>query len=157
MALVLHTSGTTSRPKIVPLRHRNVCASAGHIGETLQLAANDRCLNVMPLFHIHGLMSAVLGSLSAGASVVCSPGFDAFRFFEWFGEVQPTWYTAVPTMHQLILGRAGRHADVIAANPLRFLRSSSASLASWSSDTAAPTRTRSRTRSAWRPGPWTQA
>ncbi len=128
VALVLHTSGTTSRPKIVPLAQRNVTASAGNISASLALTPVDRCLNVMPLFHIHGLMSAVLGSLNAGASVHCSPGFDAFKFFDWFGEVNPTWYTAVPTMHQLILGRAGRQADVIAANPLRFLRSSSASL-----------------------------
>jgi acyl-CoA synthetase (AMP-forming)/AMP-acid ligase II len=128
IGLVLHTSGTTSRPKIVPLSQRNLTTSAGNIMRSLALTPADRCLNVMPLFHIHGLMSAVLGSLSAGATVACSPGFDAFRFFEWFGEVEPTWYTAVPTMHQLILGRAGRNADVIAANPLRFLRSSSAAL-----------------------------
>ena len=128
IALVLHTSGTTSRPKMVPLSQRNVTTSAGNIMRSLELTPADRCLNVMPLFHIHGLMSAVLGSLAAGATVACAPGFDAFRFFEWFGEVRPTWYTAVPTMHQLILQRAGRHGEVIAANPLRFLRSSSASL-----------------------------
>lgn len=128
VALVLHTSGTTSRPKIVPLSQRNLAASATNIRQHLALTPEDRCLNVMPLFHIHGLMAAVLASLAAGASVACSSGFDAFRFFEWIEETTPSWYTAVPTMHQLILARARGKEQVIADHPLRFMRSSSASL-----------------------------
>ncbi|MEM9341694.1 MAG: acyl--CoA ligase [Pseudomonadota bacterium] len=128
VALILHTSGTTSRPKIVPLTQANVAASAGNIAMSLSLTGEDRCLNVMPLFHIHGLLAAVSASLSVGASVWCSPGFDALRFFGWMRDVAPTWYTAVPTMHQALLSRAGRNADAIAEAPLRFLRSSSASL-----------------------------
>lgn len=85
-------------------------------------------MNVMPLFHIHGLIAAVAASLSAGASIWCAPGFDALKFFGWMKEAQPTWYTAVPTMHQAILTRAGRNADTISETKLRFLRSSSASL-----------------------------
>ena len=83
----------------------------------------------MPLFHIHGLVAAVLASLAAGGSVACTPGFDAFRFFGWIEELEPSWYTAVPTMHQLILSRAGRHREAIERRPLRFARSSSAALA----------------------------
>ena len=128
VALVLHTSGTTSRPKIVPLTHRNVCASAEHICETLSLTAGDRCLNVMPLFHIHGLVAAILSSLRAGASVFCTPGFNGLRFFSWMKEAEPTWYTAVPTMHQMILSLAGRNQDIIGSKRLRFIRSSSAPL-----------------------------
>jgi acyl-CoA synthetase (AMP-forming)/AMP-acid ligase II len=128
IALVLHTSGTTSRPKIVPLTQTNVAASARHIARTLALTPKDRCLNIMPLFHIHGLIAAVLSSIGAGASVTCSPGFNALRFFNWMSEAQPTWYTAVPTMHQAILTRAGRNIDTIDSNPLRFIRSSSSSL-----------------------------
>ena len=128
IALILHTSGTTSRPKIVPLLHANVAASAAHIRASLALSAADRCLNVMPLFHIHGLIAALSASISAGASIWCAPGFDALKFFGWMKEARPTWYTAVPTMHQAILSRAARNADAIAATPLRFLRSSSASL-----------------------------
>ncbi|MGJ8572029.1 MAG: acyl--CoA ligase [Hoeflea sp.] len=128
IALILHTSGTTSRPKIVPLLQSNVTASAEHIKETLQLTPDDRCMNVMPLFHIHGLIAAVTASLSAGASIWCAPGFDALRFFGWMKEARPTWYTAVPTMHQALLTRASRNEDVIKDVPLRFLRSSSASL-----------------------------
>lgn len=128
IALVLHTSGTTSRPKIVPLRHANITATAHHIGQTLTLTPEDVCLNIMPLFHIHGLMAAVLSSIAAGASVFCTPGFNAFKFFSWFAEARPTWYTAVPTMHQAILGLAARNADIIKAGRLRLIRSSSSSL-----------------------------
>ncbi len=128
LALVLHTSGTTSRPKIVPLTHRNISASASNIRETLALEAEDRCLNVMPLFHIHGLVAAILSTLCAGASVYCAPGFNALKFFSWLAEAKPTWYTAVPTMHQAILTRVGRNQGTIDATRLRFIRSSSASL-----------------------------
>jgi len=128
IALILHTSGTTSRPKIVPLTQGNVSASAAHIATSLSLTDADRCLNVMPLFHIHGLVAAVSASLSVGASIWCAPGFDALKFFGWMRDATPTWYTAVPTMHQALLSRASRNADTIAEVPLRFLRSSSASL-----------------------------
>jgi len=128
IALVLHTSGTTARPKIVPLTQANVTASAHHIGATLMLTPDDACLNVMPLFHIHGLIAAVLSSIGAGGSVVCTPGFDALKFFRWLDEERPSWYTAVPTMHQTILTRASRNEAIIARARLRFIRSSSASL-----------------------------
>jgi len=81
VALILHTSGTTSRPKIVPLLQSNVAASALNILESLDLSPCDRCLNVMPLFHIHGLVAAVSASLAAGGSIWCAPGFDALKFF----------------------------------------------------------------------------
>jgi acyl-CoA synthetase (AMP-forming)/AMP-acid ligase II len=128
VALVLHTSGTTARPKIVPLRQCNITASAYHIGESLALTPDDVCLNIMPLFHIHGLIAAVLASLAAGGAVVCTPGFNAFKFLPWLQAVRPSWYTAVPTMHQAILGIATRHGGPIERGRLRFIRSSSASL-----------------------------
>jgi len=128
VALVLHTSGTTARPKIVPLNHTNVSASAQNIARTLRLTPDDACLNIMPLFHIHGLIAATLSSLGAGASVHCTPGFNAFKFFGWFNAIRPSWYTAVPTMHQAILGMAARQAGGVDKGRLRFIRSSSASL-----------------------------
>lgn len=82
----------------------------------------------MTLFHIHGLMAAVLASFSAGAGVICTPGFYAPRFFEWLEAFTPTWYTAVPSMHQAILARASDHKDIVKRVQLRFVRSSSASL-----------------------------
>lgn len=127
VALLLHTSGTTSRPKLVVLTQRNLCTSAGNIARFLQLSDADRCLNVMPLFHIHGLVGALLCSLSAGGSVFCTPGFSS-DFFSHLRESSATWYTAVPTMHQSVLAQAPAHADVIARLRLRFIRSSSAAL-----------------------------
>ena len=128
IALILHTSGTTSRPKMVPLTQINLAASAKNISQTLHLSSEDRCMNVMPLFHIHGLMAPVLANISAGASVYCTPGFDALRFFSWLDAAQPTWYSAVPTMHQAILARSIRNEDSVRQAQLRFIRSSSASL-----------------------------
>ena len=128
VALILHTSGTTSRPKIVPLTQANIWTSARNVATTLELSANDRALNLMPLFHIHGLIAGLSAPLSRGGSVFCTPGFNALKFFAELEEAKPTWYTAVPTMHQAILTRAGRHKDIIACCPLRFVRSSSSSL-----------------------------
>jgi acyl-CoA synthetase (AMP-forming)/AMP-acid ligase II len=128
IALLLHTSGTTSRPKLVPLSQRNIMASARQIGASLALTAADRCLNIMPLFHIHGLIGVVLSSLAAGGSVFCTPGFNALKFFAWLEEAMPTWYSAVPTMHQAILARAERNREIIERRRLRLIRSSSASL-----------------------------
>lgn len=128
IALILHTSGTTARPKIVPLSHRNVCASARNIAATLELVPEDRCLNIMPLFHIHGLIGATLSTLWAGAELAVTPGFQALRFFQWIEELQPTWYTAVPTMHQAILSRAARNREIVEKAGLRLVRSSSAAL-----------------------------
>ena len=128
VALILHTSGTTSRPKIVPLTQANVFSSARNIHASLALTPDDRCLNVMPLFHIHGLIAAVSATFAAGAQISCAPGFNALAFFQQLKSVDPTWYTAVPTMHQGILARAPRNRDIIDGVRLRFLRSSSASL-----------------------------
>jgi acyl-CoA synthetase (AMP-forming)/AMP-acid ligase II len=85
-------------------------------------------MNIMPLFHIHGLIAAVLSSLAAGGSVSCTPGFNAFKFFAHYDEIRPSWYTAVPTMHQALLPLAARNAEIIQRGRLRFIRSSSASL-----------------------------
>ena len=126
VALVLHTSGTTARPKIVPLTQRNLTKSAANVARTLQLSPADSCLGVMPLFHIHGLVAALLASLHAGASVVCTPGFSAVSFLEWIATHQPTWYTAVPTMHQAVLARTRTHSPPLGT--LRLIRSSSAAL-----------------------------
>lgn len=133
VALVLHTSGTTSRPKQVPLTHANLLASARHIGTTLALGPADRCLNVMPLFHIHGLVAGLLAPLAAGGSVVCTPAFQAGQLPEWLDRWQPTWLTAVPTMHQAALAHyAATPALAFLPRPipssLRLIRSSSAAL-----------------------------
>jgi acyl-CoA synthetase (AMP-forming)/AMP-acid ligase II len=128
IALVLHTSGTTSRPKLVPLSHANLLASAAHIVASLNLTDQDRCLNIMPLFHIHGLVGALLASIGSGGSVVCTPGLQTSKFFNWLEAFSPTWYTAVPTMHQSLIAQANSHPNRMSRSSLRFIRSSSAAL-----------------------------
>ncbi len=129
IAMILHTSGTTSRPKRVPIRHRNMIASAGNIGETYQLGPDDRSLCIMPLFHIHGIVASMLSTLASGGTVIAPQnGFNALEFWSIVENFKPTWYSAVPTMHQMLLARADRNLEVIKANPFRFIRSSSASL-----------------------------
>jgi len=129
VGLVLHTSGTTSRPKTVPLSHSNLLAAAMQIGTTLELKPTDCCLNVMPLFHTHGLVGALLAPLAAGGSVVCPGQFDPNLFFGWLNEYKPTWYSGVPTMHRAILDRAVGQSVRPLQSSLRFIRSSSAALA----------------------------
>lgn len=127
-ALLLHTSGTTSRPKLVPLSHSNLLASMTRKARVLELTSADRSLGVMPLFHIHGLVGTLLAPLLVGGSVACPPGFIAPSFFDWVVELRPTWYSAVPTIHQAILARAPRHTEVVATRPFRVIRSSAAAL-----------------------------
>ncbi len=128
VAMILHTSGTTSRPKRVPIRQRHMIASANNIVRTYNLTAADTALCVMPLFHIHGLIGSMLSTLASGGTLICPAGFSALEFWSWLETFRPTWYSAVPTMHQLLLARAERHQATIAAHPLRFIRSSSAPL-----------------------------
>ena len=128
IALVLLTSGTTARPKMVPLTWTNLQHSAQSVAITLQLTPADRALNLMPLFHISGLMYSVLSTLWTGGSVVCTPGLLAPKFFDWMDAFAPTWYAAVPTMHQAILRQAPRHADSTKRSRLRFVRSAAAAL-----------------------------
>ena len=122
-AFILLTSGATSRPKMVPLAHASVCLSAYNAGAALRLGRRDRLLNVLPLFHAHGLISGLLTAVAAGSSVVCTTGFDATAFFGWLKEFRPTWYTAVPTIHRALLSAGGCRKPV--ASTLRLVRSAS--------------------------------
>ncbi|WP_341530600.1 acyl--CoA ligase [Nostoc sp. UHCC 0302] len=128
VAMILHTSGTTSRPKRVPIRHRNLIASANNIIGAYSLSADDTTLCLMPLFHIHGLVGCLLATLASGGTLVCPNGFNALEFWKLVANFKPTWYSAAPTMHQTILARASRNTEIVKANPFRFIRSSSAPL-----------------------------
>lgn len=128
-ALALHTSGTTARPKLVALSHDALCQSAQNIICSLRLQPHDVCLNMMPLFHVHGLVAGILASMGAGATTCCAPEFNAHGFLSWLNTSGATWYTAVPTMHQTILARVKRNAPETIHHHLRFIRSSSAPLA----------------------------
>jgi acyl-CoA synthetase (AMP-forming)/AMP-acid ligase II len=127
VALFLHTSGTTSRPKGVPLNHRNLMTSIRNIVATYGLTPDDTSLIVMPLFHVHGLLGATLSTLHAGGTVVIPSRFSAGTFWEHIAAHGVTWYSAVPTIHQILLGRAD--VDRAPRRGLRFIRSCSSALA----------------------------
>jgi acyl-CoA synthetase (AMP-forming)/AMP-acid ligase II len=127
VALFLHTSGTTSHPKGVLLTHSNLMTSLHNIVHTYQLTPEDVSLIVMPLFHVHGLLGATLSTLNAGGTVVIPRHFSASRFWQQVLEYGVNWYSAVPTIHQILLTRADK--DLAPSGKLRFIRSCSAALA----------------------------
>jgi acyl-CoA synthetase (AMP-forming)/AMP-acid ligase II len=126
IALVLHTSGSTGRPKRVPLRHFNLAVSSANIANTYALTEEDVALCIMPLFHIHGLIGSTMATLLTGGTVVVPTKFNALSFWRTVRENRVTWYSGVPTMHQLLLARA-QHKPA-EADTLRFIRSCSAPL-----------------------------
>jgi acyl-CoA synthetase (AMP-forming)/AMP-acid ligase II len=128
IALILHTSGTTSRPKRVPLSHTNLLTSARNVANTYALSANDVSLCVMPLFHVHGLVASTLATFATGGTVVVPSKFNPLSFWSTVREDHATWYSAVPTIHQVLISRAKGHRPE-GAEQLRFIRSCSASLA----------------------------
>jgi acyl-CoA synthetase (AMP-forming)/AMP-acid ligase II len=127
-ALLLHTSGTTSRPKVVPLRQRNLASSARAVAATYALDGADVSHCVMPLFHVHGLVASTLATLSTGGTVLVPPRFSASAFWRDTVTHGATWYSAVPTIHAVLTARAAD--DPVPEHPLRFARSCSSSLAS---------------------------
>jgi acyl-CoA synthetase (AMP-forming)/AMP-acid ligase II len=133
VALVLHTSGSTGRPKRVPLKHRNLSISAGNVARSYNLGPDDVSLCVMPLFHVHGLVASTLATLATGGTVVVPGKFSPLSFWRVARDHGVTWYSAVPTLHQLLLARAGDPSDPsrrpAGTEKLRFIRSCSAALA----------------------------
>ncbi len=129
-ALILHTSGTTSRPKMVALTHQNIISSSLNISNALNLKKTDKNIILMPSFHIHGIIASILAPLYSGGSVVALPKFNVLTFYSFLEKHKPTWFTAVPTMLQSILDRSKNNKKVIQNSKLRFIRSSSASLPS---------------------------
>ena len=126
IALILHTSGSTGKPKRVPLRHFNLAISSANIANTYALSAEDVSLCIMPLFHIHGLIGSTMSTLLSGGTVVVPTKFNALSFWRTVAEHKVTWYSGVPTMHQLLLARS--RGKPVEAESLRFLRSCSAPL-----------------------------
>ncbi len=131
VALILHTSGSTGRPKRVPLSHANLSISAGNVARSYALTPDDVSLCVMPLFHVHGLVASTLATLSSGGTVVVPGKFNPLSFWRVVRDYHVTWYSAVPTLHQLLLARAGKGGGAVrpeGSEYLRFIRSCSASL-----------------------------
>jgi acyl-CoA synthetase (AMP-forming)/AMP-acid ligase II len=129
VALVLHTSGTTSRPKRVPLTHANLTVSAKNIADTYKLTAEDVSLCVMPLFHVHGLVGSTLATFYSGGTVVVPPAFNALSFWPLAEKYRATWFSAVPAIHLMLLARAKGQGRPAGAERLRFIRSCSSALA----------------------------
>lgn len=129
-ALVLFTSGTTDRAKMVPLTHANVASSVRGICATYELGPADATVAVMPLFHGHGLFAVLLATLASGGCVLLPQRgrFSAHTFWDEMRGVAATWFTAVPTIHQILLQRSAREYPGPEAVPLRFIRSCSAPL-----------------------------
>ena len=129
VALILHTSGSTGRPKRVPLSHANLTISAGNVAASYGLTSSDVALCVMPLFHVHGLVASTLATLATGGTVVVPGKFNPLSFWRVARDHGVTWYSAVPTIHQLLLARVEPGASRPAgAEKLRFIRSCSAAL-----------------------------
>jgi acyl-CoA synthetase (AMP-forming)/AMP-acid ligase II len=128
VALMLHTSGTTGRPKRVPLRHRNLTASVANIVATYQLGPSDVSLCAMPLFHVHGLLASAMSTLATGGTLVVPAPFNPLGFWQVMREHRATWYSAVPTIHRMVLARA-RDQRPVGSESLRFVRSCSSALA----------------------------
>lgn len=130
VALVLHTSGSTGRPKRVPLAHANLSISAGNVARSYSLGPDDVSLCVMPLFHVHGLVASTLATLSTGGTVVVPGKFSPLSFWRVAQDYGVTWYSAVPTLHQLLLARVTDPASrrLAGTERLRFIRSCSAAL-----------------------------
>jgi acyl-CoA synthetase (AMP-forming)/AMP-acid ligase II len=127
IALILHTSGSTGRPKRVPILHSNLAISAKNIVRTYALTPDDVSLCVMPLFHVHGLTASTLATFLSGGTVVTPAKFNPLSFWRTARDVHATWYSAVPTIHQLLVARAGNERPP-GAEGLRFIRSCSAAL-----------------------------
>lgn len=128
IAIVLHTSGTTSTPKIVPLTHRNISVSVNYICQALALSPGDRCLSMMPQFHIGGFVDLLLAPLFSGGTVISTSGFNAIQFFPLLEKYKPTWYQAVPANFSEIVLYAERKKITEAKSSLRLIRSVAAPL-----------------------------
>ena len=129
-ALIMFTSGTTARPKRVPLTHTNIAASVRGICTTYELGPSDATVAVMPFFHGHGLMAGLLSTLATGGCVLIPAAgrFSARSLWDDVAAVSATWITAVPTMYRILLSRAATDYPGRDRCPLRFLRSCSAPL-----------------------------
>lgn len=127
-ALLLQTSGSSAEPKLVPLSHRQLLCSAANLVRSLALGPQDRCLNMLPLFHVGGLVDLLLAPLSVGGAVQVTERISAREFLAALDGFRPTWYQGVPTMLREVLSVAQLEPRHLARHRLRFIRSVSSAL-----------------------------
>ena len=127
-AFILQTSGTTSEPKLIPTSHRNMLAAAARVQVWFNLTPQDRCLSASPIFYAHGLHVTVFAALLSGGTVVFPADIAKFDAAEWFETLRPTWYSAGPALHRLVLDHVGPAADGKLRHTLRFAVSGGAPL-----------------------------
>lgn len=127
-AFILHTSGSTADPKLIPFSHQNMLAAAERVSGWFDLTPQDRCLCVTPIYYSHGLKVTVLTPLLTGGSIAFPADPSAFDYAEWFGALEPTWYSAGPTLHTFIFDHAKSVIDAEAKHSLRFILSGGAPL-----------------------------
>jgi len=128
VGVVLTTSGTTSKPKVVPLTHTNLCWAAKNNVEFFNLGENDRCLNIIPQYHIYSIVASILSTLAAGGSLICTMTFRPDEFVINLGRLAPTWYAASPSIHQAVLEFLGGSKALSVRHSLKFIRSGGAPL-----------------------------
>lgn len=127
-AFILHTSGTTAEPNLVPFSHRNMLAAAQRVQSWFRLARQDRCLSVSPLHYSHGLTTTVMPALLTGGSIALPANPINVDLAEWFAALSPTWYSAGPTLHLAVVEKAGVRSDARRMHRLRFISSAGAGL-----------------------------
>lgn len=126
LALLMYTSGTTGVPKGVMLTQSNLAANAEAISREHALAAGDRVLAVLPLYHINAFAVTMLAPLAHGGSVAVPPKFSAARFWHQVEARRCTWINVVPTIISFLLEGDTPPRELTSA--IRFCRSASAAL-----------------------------
>jgi len=127
-AFIFQTSGTSAEPKLIPFSQRNMLAAAARLRAWFHLTPQDRCLSVSPLFYSHGLKVTIFTPLLTGGTVAFPPDASKFDYSEWFENLKPTWFSAGPTLHRLILDQTKSRPNLNAGHSLRFILSGGAPL-----------------------------
>ncbi|EXA29003.1 hypothetical protein FOVG_19432 [Fusarium oxysporum f. sp. pisi HDV247] len=120
IGLILFTSGTSGTKKVVPLTVHSIIAGVDFVIESWGLTSEDICLNMMPLYHVGGLVRNIFAPIFSGGSTVCCPSFDANLFWDVAETIQPTWYYASPSMHSIIIAEAAARPEALRKSRIRL-------------------------------------
>ncbi|KXJ90956.1 hypothetical protein Micbo1qcDRAFT_225819 [Microdochium bolleyi] len=121
VGIILFTSGTSGNKKVVPMTTKSIVCGVGFVIDSWALTPSDVCLNMMPLYHVGGLIRNIFAPIFAGGSTICCPGFDGNLFWDIAETMQPTWYYASPSMHSVILNEAASRPHALAKCQIRLI------------------------------------